>query len=134
MRLIPSPKIRTMPGRGVISVETIRGNTVFKSWGHDPIWYFPCLCVQWTLSFASSELYSNQSKYENPCMRSLKTSSSEPKIFLSIFRSLYQLFRVIKDHGPKNQPPSSGIGAPPPHHVFSKDAIMVQFANISYSL
>ena len=35
----------------------------YKTWGHDPIWYFSCLC-EWTQSFAFSELYSNQTKSE----------------------------------------------------------------------
>ena len=37
-----------------------------------------------------------------------KTSSSELKNFdPSLERSWYELFRIIKAHGPKNQPPSS---------------------------
>ena len=68
----------------------------YKSWGQDPIWYFSCLCRKF-------------SEQKCPCWAALKTSSSE---LITIFdpsleRSWYELFRIRKAHGPKNQPPSS---------------------------
>ena len=51
-------------------------------------------------------------------MRSF-SSSSELKIKLdpSLDRSLCEFFKVIKNHGPKNQPPGCNLGPKFPPHV-----------------
>ena len=60
-----------------------------------------------------SELYSNQPKSEiypkMPMFEQLKKQVpvNSKKFDPSLERSWYELYRIIKAHGPKNQPPSS---------------------------
>ena len=48
----------------------------YKSWGHDPIWYFSCLCRKFSelraLLFLSSTQTSQNLKFIQKCSRSLK--------------------------------------------------------------
>ena len=80
-----------------------------------------------TQSFTFSELNSNQPKSEIYLKMLIfeqlkKTSSSElKKKDPSLERSWYDLFRIIKAHGPKNQPRDVIVA---PYYVFSKDAIL----------
>ena len=54
------------------------------------------------------------------------------KLQKEVERSQYELFRIIKAHGPKNQPPSSpGVYLEPPYYVFLKDKILGSVLYIS---
>ena len=87
----------------------------YKSWGHDPIWYFSCLCRKFSelraLLFLSSTQTSQNLKFiqKCPCLSSLKNKFqwTQKNFDPSLERSWYELFRILKAHGPKNQPPSS---------------------------
>ena len=104
----------------------------YKSWGHDPIWYFSCLCRKFTelraLLFLSSSTQTSQNQEIYPKMPMFEQLKKQVPVNFdpSLERSWYELFGIIKAHGPKYQPPSST-----PYYVFSKDAILESVPSIS---
>ena len=112
----------------------------YKSWGHDPIWYFSCLCRKFSelraLLFLSSTQTSQNLKFiqKCPCLSSLKNKFQwTQKIFWPLIRKIliWTFWDYKSSWSKKSTPiqPWGAIGAP--YYVFSKDAILGSVPSIS---
>ena len=97
---------------------------VYKSWGHDPIWYFSCLCRKFSelraLLFLSSTQTSQNLKFiqKCPCLSSLKNKFQWTQNFFwpLIRKILIWTFWDYKSSWSKKPAPiqpQGVIGAPP---------------------
>ena len=95
----------------------------YKSWGHDPIWYFSCLCRKFSelraLLFLSSTQTSQNLKFiqKCPCLSSLKNKFqwTQKKFWPLIRKILIWTFWDYKSSWSKKSTPiqpGSVIGAP----------------------
>ena len=73
--------------------------------------FIPLWQIQWTQSYAFSELYSKQPKSEicqkMPMFEQLSSSNLKIIFDPSLERSWCEFFRIIEGGGPKNPPPSN---------------------------
>ena len=82
----------------------------YKSWGHDPIWYFSCICKKFSnlelcyfwalLKPGKSEIYKEMPKFEQLKKQVPVNSKKKKKFDPTLERSWYELFGIIKTHGP----------------------------------
>ena len=96
----------------------------YKSWGHDPIWYFSCLCRKFSelraLLFLSSTQTSQNLKFiqKCPCLSSLKNKFQwTQKIFWPHIREVliwtFWDYKSLWSKKPTPIQPQGVIGAPP---------------------
>ena len=96
----------------------------YKSWGHDPIWYFSCLCRKFSelraLLFLSSTQTSQNLKFikKCPCLSSLKSKFQwAQNFFWPLIRKIliWTFWDYKSSRSKKSTPiqPRGVIGAPP---------------------
>ena len=96
----------------------------YKSWGHDPIWYYSCLCIKFSelraLLFLSSTQTSQNLKFiqKCPCLSSLKNKFQwTQKYFWPLIRKIliWTFWDYKSSWSKKSTPiqPRGVIGAPP---------------------